>query len=378
MSKSYMKFLVDDQSLVSNLLDGEVRGIVYSRKNPEEKEHLKQLGIINPTESIHNFVKKYFKLMVDQKFINQDGTTIFSTILPIAPLASTPEYSDMIKNRMRYVYGVKEEDMPKMNTFIRDLNSIKQTPEMKDIVDHTRNYKRSIERVWKLNEDDSLKHVKSILGYEPKEHGKVNAYIMYPSFNIHRSCQVSEDKTSFYFAKSGETDVNKIVAYLTHQAVHQPLLPYKTEMTGIKRQEFHAFIKFLTDKEIYAKRTGKSYLDIVTQGENGEIMGKLYPYFLGYRYRNADRQGKNIQEEIENAIKRDKAYFDRIPKTSKRRKLFETYNFEKLDPEKIAMLYSEKRVITPYEFVKNDFSNVNSIYKEEYLEKNSSKHSGVR
>ena len=73
-----------------------------------------------------------------------------------------------------------------------------------------------------------------------------------------------------------------------------------------EKQEYHAFIKFLADKDVYNQLTGKSYLDIVTQNENPEVMGKVYPFWLGYRYRNADRQGLDIEEEISKAIQRDK------------------------------------------------------------------------
>ena len=42
---------------------------------------------------------------------------------------------------------------------------------------------------------------------------------------------------------------------------------------------------------------------------------------------------------------------------SRKKKLYSTYNFEKLDPTKISKLFREKRGITPYEFAKLDFEN---------------------
>ena len=228
-------------------------------------------------------------------------------------------------------------------------------------------YKNSIEKAWRLNERQIMKYVTSVLGYEPENIGKVHTYIMYPTFNTHRCYQLSKNKSYLYFGKSGEKDPNKILAYLSHQDVHQPILPYTSTMTGTDKEKFHAFIKFLTDKDVYNYLSGKSYLDIVTQNENPKIMGKVYPFWLGYRYRNDDKIGKNPVEEIRKAIERDKEYFDSLPLNSSKRNLFSSYQFEKLDPEKIALLFREKRSITPYQFAKIDFDRTDLVYKNRFI-----------
>ena len=61
-------------------------------------------------------------------------------------------------------------------------------------------------------------------------------------------------------------------------------------------------------------------LENITPEENTEVMAKVYPFWLGYRYRNADREGLNPVEQIEEAIKRDRAYFESLPENSKERK----------------------------------------------------------
>ena len=211
--------------------------------------------------------------------------------------------------------------------------------------------------MWKQNEAMIMRYIHGVLGYVPEKVGKVSTYVMYPTIDTHRSYQLSESKTFLFFGKKEESDPNKILSYLTHQAVHQPMLPYKNSMTKKEKEEFHAFIKFLTDKDVYNQLTGRSYLDIVTQNENAEVMGRVYPFWLGYRYRNADRQGLNAEEEVAKAIQRDKTYFESLPETSRKRKLYSTYEFDKLDPKKISVLFRERRGITPYEFAKLDFDN---------------------
>ena len=97
-------------------------------------------------------------------------------------------------------------------------------------------------------------------------------------------------------------------------------------------------------------------------------MGRVYPFWLGYRYRNSDKEGLDPAEEIEKAINRDKEYFEKLPINSKKRKLYENYEFEKLDPEKIAKFFKAKRAITPYEFAKLDFEDKQNIYQDRYLD----------
>ena len=147
------------------------------------------------------------------------------------------------------------------------------------------------------------------------------------------------------------------------------MLPYKTTMTQKEKEEFHAFIKFLTDKDVYNRLTGKSYLAIATQNENPEVMAKVYPYWLGYRYRNADKEGQDSAMEIAKAIARDKKYFEKIPQNNKARKLYEKYEFDKLDPLKIASVFREKKAMTPYQFAKIDFDNKRNIHRDEFLPK---------
>ena len=142
-------------------------------------------------------------------------------------------------------------------------------------------------------------------------------------------------------------------------------------MTRDEKESFHAFIKFLTDKEIYSSLTGRSYLDIETVKENSNVMGKVYPFWLGYRYRNIDKQGLNPAEEIRKAIKRDKDYFDNLPQKSRKRKLFESYEFEKIDADKLSTFFKARRGITPYEFARLDFEDKTLVYKDEYLKKKS-------
>lgn len=370
MSKSNMNFAVNEDSVLCNIMNGEIRARIMSKRNSSKKELYKKRGVINVSPTIKNFIINHKEIFGNQKLVHGDGSNFFDEILSISPLSESENYKDALKTRLEYQYGLTEDEIIDMMAFFEEFKQMEQSPDVKKIIDDTEVYKDSIERAWKSNESKIMKYVKSILGYEPENIGKVSTYIVYPNFDTHRCYQLSSNKTLLFFAKSGETDPNKILAFLTHQAVHQPILPYKPTMTKKDKEIFHAFIKFLTDKDVYNYLSGKSYLDIVTRGENPEVMAKVYPFWLGYRYRNIDKQGEDPVQAIQTAINRDKDYFDELPENSKKRKLYSKYEFERLDPKKIAVLFRERRGITPYQFAKLDF-NRDSIYKEKYVNKKS-------
>ena len=369
-SQSHMNFAVNGNAIVCNIINGEIKGRLACRDDERKRTLYNELGIINSSPTIVRFMGKHPNVFGNKKLIQSNGTNFFGEIVQLSPLSEAESYKDMIKSRMLYEFDISEEELEGMEDFIDELYDLHNDSEFQTIVGETEKYKDSIERVWKSNETQIMKYVRSVLGrYEPKAIGKVSTYIMYPNLDTHRSCQVANDKTFLFFGKCGEKDPNKILSYLAHQAIHQPMLPYTPSMTKKEKEEFHAFIKFLTDKEVYASLTGKSYLDIVTENENPEVMGKIYPFWLGYRYRNADREGKNPVELINKAIKRDKDYFDSLPIKSRKRKLFATYNFEKIDAEKLASFFKSRRGITPYEFAKLDFNDKSLVYYDRYIKK---------
>ena len=363
-----MNFAVNGNAVVCNMLDGEIRARMASRNNPAKKQYYKDLHVIDSSPAITRFMVAHPKVFGNKKLIRPDGSNFFGGIVPLASLDDTKDHREMLKTRMKYEYGLTDAELPAMDRFLDDLYSLGSTPEIQGIVSETEEYKDSIEKMWKQNEAMIMRYIHGVLGYVPEKVGKVSTYVMYPTIDTHRSYQLSESKTFLFFGKKEESDPNKILSYLTHQAVHQPMLPYKNSMTKKEKEEFHAFIKFLTDKDVYNQLTGRSYLDIVTQNENAEVMGRVYPFWLGYRYRNADKEGLDPVEQISEAIQRDKAYFDELPENSKKRKFYSRYNFDKLDPVKIAMLFREKRGITPYQFAKTDFSRTDLVYQERFVQ----------
>lgn len=367
MKKSHMSFAVSGNAVLCNILSQDIKARMISRKNPEKRIKFKEDGIIEVSPKITNFMKKYPGVFKNKKLIHPDGSNICEALVPILSLTDLDEQENRLKSIMTYEYDIEEAELPEVSGFLQDFQSLAQEPDIKEIIDDTVKYKRSIETIWKKNEENIMKHFYGIIGFEPKDIGKVRTFIMYPNVNTHRMYPLTKNNTFLFFGKKGQKDPNVILSYLTHQAVHQPMFPYKPSMTKKQREDFHGFIKFIADKETYNFLTGKSYLDIVTEGENPEIMGKMYPYFLGYKYRNAQKQGLDPVQEIKRDIKRDKDYYNSLSANSKKKKMARYYEFDKISPEKIVSFFNRRRWITPYEFAQIDFDDKKQVYKDTYL-----------
>ena len=362
-----MDFTVNKNAVVCNMLNGEIQGRMKSRNNPALKQAYRERGIIDSTPAITQFILSHPKVFGNEKLIHRDGSNFFEGILPVYSNPVSTSRRETLRSRMRYEYELTDSEVSGMEAFFDDFQTLADTPEIQKIVSDTEDYKNSIEEAWNASSSSIMRYISDVIGYEPEKTGKISTFIMYPTFDVHR-CAQDKGGTNVFFARRKDNDIGKILAYLTHQVVHESMLPYKGSMTKQEKDYYHAFIKFLTDKDVYSQLSGKSYLDNVTKEENAEVMGKVYPFWLGYRYRNADKEGLDPVELISADIKRDRKYFEELPQDSKKRKLYGSYEFEKLDPKRIALLFREKRGITPYQFAKTDFDRRELVYQEKYIE----------
>lgn len=368
MVKTKINFTVDKMAVLCNIMNGEIKARMDARKRPERREYYKKMGVIDSVPAITRFMNEHPDIFSNKKFIVSKSGNIFEEILPISSEKGKEVYKKEASRLVEVTHDLTENEKDAMDSFLEDFWELSESEEIKPIFDATNIYKDSIEDIWRQNEDTVMESIQEVLGgYTPEPTGSVSTYIMYPNFNIHRTSQTSPKQTNLFFANMKEKNPNKIVAYLAHQVVHQPMLPYTTTMTGMEKEKLHGFIKFLTDKDVYNRLTGKSYLDITTQRENPEVMAKIYPYWLGYRYRNADKQGLDPETEIAKAIARDKKYYDKLPESSKKKALYRGYEFDKLDPAKIASFFKEKKGMTPYQFTRINFENKRNTYRDDAI-----------
>lgn len=362
---SNIKFDVSPDAVLAGLMNGEVQAIESSRvrarrdksKFQETLKRYEDLGVFNAVPSISEFRRTHPSVFRNPKLVNSQGN-IFEDYMAIAPLSGTSGYEEKLKSRMTIGRDVSEEEIEKMGTFFTEYQALVQKPDVQEKIEETKQYRRAIERVWKSKGKDVIKHIEDILGYEPETVGKEShVYIMYPNYNIHRS----GNGKYLFFGKKGEDLDNRVLSHLSHQVIHQQKLPYTIGMTEQTKEKFHCFIKFLTDKETYRTLSHKSALAITTPRENHALMAKVYPYWLGYKYRNSAKEGIAPAEAIRKEIQEDKEYFDSLPEKSKEREIYRAYDFDNLSPEKIADFFRYKKSMGPYDFVRIDFDNRDAV-----------------
>ena len=370
MKMSNMSFFVSESALICNIIGQDIKARIYSRSNPEKRDKYMALKIINASNQITEFMRKYPQFFKNRKLIKIDGSNFCEDLVPAFSLYKDEELVERVKSIFKYEYDLSDEILDNAYDFIQDLIGLSEDSEIKRILDDTINYKNSIEGIWRSNEENIMNHIFDILGYVPEKIGKVKIFVMYPNVNTHRMYPSSKDETCLFLGKRGEKDPNKIAAYLSHQLIHQPMFPYKASMTKEQREIFHGCIKFLADKETYAFLSENSYLDIITEHESAEIMGKIYPFWLGYKYRNADKEGANPAVLIKKDIDRDLRYYNSLPLHSRKKKMASTYNFEMISPEKVAEFFHGKRWMTPYELAQINFDDISKVYKDMFTHNN--------
>ena len=380
--KTKFNFSVNPDTLVFGYVDREVSArhdcLRRAKENPGTnwKQWYKAMiekQIINTPQSVRDLLRNNASVVRDERFFGASNNIVQESMLYSA--LSEQEGLRKISKYMGVVYELSEEEQAKINEFFSQMYQLKQDPVIKKQVESANQNRAHISRLWKNNEEHIMAHITKIVGDIPefaeKKTSEVDVLILDSKSNTQRTIPLNKKRTVMIYGKKSvnerETDV-RTLASLTHQAIHQPILPYKPGMTEEDKKACHAFIKFLTDKEVYTLYTGRSALALKTEGEDSQLMGIVYPYYLGYKYRNARAEGKNPVELISAEIARDKQFYDSI--TDMRiKKRFSSYEFDSLDPKKIAHFFVGKRNISPYKFAQINFHNRFDVTKSvEYEE----------
>ena len=363
-------FKVNEYAILFSHLDEKITREVVMRKYPETVKYYEKLGQKNTPwdKRLTSFIKDNPNFFGNEKIIKGK---IFRDFASHSPLSGNENFHKTLENLMVYGCDVSEEELNNMRDIFPKFKSLMETEEFGHVVSMAKNYRNVMENRWKESADTINKCFTDIIGYDMSNKDKrVIAFIMPPISENERNYQLTSNKVYFFWSQP-ESVKKELKDYgitsIAHEKLHQ-LLPYKSTMTSNKKKEFHAFIKFVAIKEIYSRITGKSYLENDSKNEDGKIMGLIYPYWLGYLH----RKDENPEVEIEKDIQRDKEVFDRLKPNSRKRKLYEDYNFEKLSPEKIARFFRYKKGILPYEFIELDFNSVN-VYQDEFLQDNNSR-----
>ncbi len=363
---SKIKFVVNPTGVITDLFAKrfEVEGII--KGNPEKKEHLKRQNIIGTpldTEIVKAIRKdkqtfsKYPSILT--------GENIYSE-LSILSYKKPEEMKKSIFSKAVHLYDCPEDSIDEIMELVPTCESVLQTEAGEKVISQTVEYKNSIFNLWERCSESLSDYIREVVGEENLQGNEKELVVSVraPLYKNQRSYGEEKNRTIFYYSQAiptSDEERKKSNAYtvsaLCHEKVHETLLPYKMHMTQEEKKKFHAFIKFLTDKEIYHMIMGESYLDINTVNENDAVMAKVYPYWLGYLH----RKDSNPVLEIQKDINRDRKAFEKLEDNSVKKQRYSLYNFDKLSAQKIAHFFVGKRAISPYEFSKIDFDNRDAV-----------------
>jgi len=364
---SNVDFRINEYAILFGQFDEKITREFMIKKYPETAEYYKKLGQKDtPWDKIlTKFIRENINFFGNVKVVNRKHN-VFRDFMSHSPLADNSNFYEVLENLMTYGYDVSEEELEDARGIFPKLQDLMETEEFGQVMELTKGYKRKVENGWVEKSGTIKSHLTNILGFDfVSDNKKVIAFIMPPISENQRNYKISSDKIYFFWSQPEHIRENAREYSLTsiaHENLHHEL-PHKPTMTLDKKNEFHAFMKFVANKELYSKLTGKSYLENDSKNEDGNVMARVYPYWLGYLHRKDENPINGIRKDIE----RDRLAFKKLEPNSRKRKLYGNYNFEKLSPEKIAEFFIDKKGITPYEFNDIDFSQVGNMYADRYL-----------
>ncbi len=249
-------------------------------------------------------------------------------------------WGDYEKSNILSYFGLNKEQQEYFDKMITDLMEIRES-----IFETGQANKEILEQDWNRNKELVNEFFKEVIGF--------NDNVNIDVFVSGKKSGAMGEKGKIQFGPMGAEGNN--VVYLAHEALHAKILPYLPGMKREERNNIHSVIQYLADKELNFRLTGESYLSLGVHKGTRESMKNMYPFFLGYLYRN----NENAEDRIRQAILRD---YVASKKTEIQDSGLKGVSFLELDSKKIADYFTDKKDISLYEFCRLDFTRGRALF----------------
>lgn len=206
-------------------------------------------------------------------------------------------YFDKITNNL------ETKDIEKVIEFV---NKIMQSNEFELFNLQTIEYMNKIEKIWNLNYLKIYKHINKILEVDLFEIDViVNILITNNQYN--NGCFLGNTNGISYITWGNTKSFNckfpyYDVVYITHELLHI-IYPSDDKLCD-NYNIIHAYIQLMADNELFNLFAQKPYFTLDSHQYLEKTQEFLYPYWIGFIYRNSP----NIKESIEAAFERDNRY----------------------------------------------------------------------
>ena len=364
-----VNFKVNKYAVLLSSVANEIRARYEVKKKPERRVTLERNGLLNEGWStrINEFAKANREDFVTSKIFSR--VDILDTLTPFAPMIGTEGFERAARSRLEYEYQLSDEEIEAaMRIFSKEkLDELASAPEFSDILIRTNEYRRRMELDWQRDLSVNLDRVYSLVGESEtaeelnrRKNGSdsLTVLVMPPNSRVQRVANKTSKEVVFCLSIPGEHSAHK-KAYtngvILDAYMQDVVFPYETSMTAQEKQQKSAYIRYIADRNIGTSSVrNASIFDFQTPHENLDMMGKMYPAYLGYKYRKTPIS--LAVPAIEAEINRDFEGFSRLPNEDVKSRMG-SFKFGELDPNAIAGLF-KGRYVTPQTFAKLDLDSI--------------------
>lgn len=239
-----------------------------------------------------------------------------------------------------------EKNLP---IFIGAMKKLMATEEFDNLYSITCDYRNKLENNWNNNKENISDFVEGITGKVFDKKAKV--MVLPPIFERGYTCRWKDRDIAYSHCFDPNAENNELIemVYLAHEFMHSQGFPYLSGQDRTAKNNLHGFIQYLTDNELcnrlsMQKGIAYQYGDNRHHGIDNKTFLDMYPYFIGYLYRNEE----NPLEYIATNMRKNRRFSAIRDENGSDKQLY--------SPIAIANYFRGKKNMSPYDFVKLDFS----------------------
>lgn len=237
----------------------------------------------------------------------------------------------------------------KLPMFVGTMKKLMSTEEFENLYSITYDYKNKLENNWNNNKENISNFVEGITRKVFDKDAKV--MVLPPIFEKGQTCTYKDRDIVYSHCFDPNVKNNELIelVYLTHEFMHSQGFPYLNRKDRVATKNLHGFIQYLADNELcnrlsMQKGIAYQYGDNPHHGIDNRTFLEMYPYFIGYLYRNEE----NPVECIENNMKKNIKFSAVKDENGNAKQLY--------SPIAIANYFRGKKNMSPYDFANLDFS----------------------
>lgn len=347
-----VNFKVNQYAVLFSSIASELRARGSVVQDPSSEARLREAGLLNNNwiKRISKFAREHKADFVTSKLFSR--VDVLDALIPFAEKLGTQEFDSKARSRLEYGLDMTEDEIEATMRIItpENMQTLIDTPEFSSILMDTNAYRRKVESDWHRSSNENLRRIYELVGVsEIEAYGKDKAkadaltvLIMPPTQRIQRVADKTKKEVVYCLSIPGVNSPHK-TAYtngaILNALVGDVILP-SSGLTSEQSRKQKAYVGYLSVKNTgVSTERHTSVFDYLVPQEDVELMGKLYPAFLAYKYRTASREEavKGITAELQ----RDIQGFERIQNPDVKSKM-SAYRLNELSPDAMAGLFRGK------------------------------------